>query len=177
MPASSSVCNCCEDDGLALVGLALGAARLADGGLDPFQALLDDREVGEGEFEVQGLDVAQGIDRVLGVGHVGVGEGADDVDEGLPLGQVAEQLPAEALLGDALRQPGDIDVLHVGGDDLLGLEDACQHVQAAIGDLDGRQIRLVLGGGISADGGFGTGQGVEDGRLAAARQADDDQAE
>ncbi len=151
VPASSSTLQPLQHDRLALVRLALGAARLADRRLDRLQALLDDPEVGEGKFEVDRLDVAQRIDRSSGCGTFGSSKARTTWTSACGLREVAEQLPAQPLLGHPLRQPGDIDILHIGRDDLLRLEDARQHVKARIRHLHGRQVRLILGGGVGAD--------------------------
>ena len=99
------------------------------------------------------------------------------MDQRLPLRQVPQQLAAEPLLAHALRQARHVDVLHVGGHGLLRLEHLGQHVEPRVGHLDHRHVRLVLRGGVGARGRLRARQRVEDGRLAAARQPDDHQAQ
>jgi hypothetical protein len=157
------------------VGLAFGALELRDLGDEAGEALLDDGEVAEHQLEVERLDVAGWVHRTVRVRVAGVLEGADDVDEGVGLGQVAEELAAHALLGHALGDAGHVEVLDIGGDGPLGLEHVGQDVEPGIRDLDGGQVRLVGGAGEAADGRLGAGQRVEDGRLPGAGQADDDE--
>ena len=54
-----------------------------DRGVETLEASLDDAQVGEGHLQVEGLDVAVGVDGALGMGHRLAAEGADDVDEGV----------------------------------------------------------------------------------------------
>ena len=93
---------------------------------------------------LQRLDVAERIDRLFRVRHIGVLEGAHDVDERVGLREVAEQCAADPLLAHALRQPRDIDVLHIRGDDALRLEHRRQAVQPLIRHLDGREVRFIF---------------------------------
>ena len=61
---------------LGVVGVALGAAA------QPLGAALEGREVGEYQFGVDGLDVAERVDGAVYVHDVGVVEAANDVGDG-----------------------------------------------------------------------------------------------
>ena len=144
-------------------------------------AVLDDFEVGEDELVVDGVDVGDGV-HGLGLGHVlhdmddvVVVEAAHDMDDGVALADVAEELVAEAgTLTCALDEAGDVYELHDSGGLLVGLPDLSQLIQplvrhghdAAVG-LDGAEGVVcslrVLGGG----------DGVEQSGLADVGQADD----
>ena len=84
-----------------------GGALLASAGAlaHALQAALDLLAVGDGQLEVNRLGVGDRVDAVLGVGHLGVGEGAHHVDEGVGLAQLAERRAAEALARRPRRRP------------------------------------------------------------------------
>ena len=82
------------------------------------------------------------------MGQVLVGEGTDDDEQGLVGGDGAEELAAEALGArdvevGAAREPGHVDVLHVGGRDLARVEHVGQHAQPGVGHFDDGHVGLV----------------------------------
>src|SRR5207237_501838 len=80
--------------------------------------------VGEQQLGLDDLDVARRIDGVLDVHDVRVLEGADDVEDGVGLANVGQELVAEALaLRRAAHQSRDVDDFEVGVDRLLALRE------------------------------------------------------
>jgi hypothetical protein len=134
--------------------------------LDFVQPLLDDGQVGEGQLQVEQLDVALGVHAALGVRHVLVGEGAHYVEQAVGLAEVGQEGAAELVLG----RRGDVDVLHLGGHPALGLEHLVQPLQPRVGHLG--HAHVGAGGGVGADVRLAPGEGVEQRSLAAPRQPD-----
>jgi hypothetical protein len=138
------------------------------------QGLADGLHVRQGEFGVDDLDVADRVDAAGHVHHVVVFEAAHHMGDGVGLADVGQELVAEPLaLGRAGDQPGDVDELHRGGDDLGGLADGGDDIEPRIGQrhdadvgVDGAE-RIVLGRDA------GLGQRVEEGGLADVGQSDD----
>ena len=62
--------------------------------------LLDHRQVGQDELEVQALEVAPRVDRAVGMGHAGVLEGAHDVEQRVGFAQPGEVLGRQLLGAD-----------------------------------------------------------------------------
>ena len=105
------------------LGLRVLVAGLR-GALRALEPLLDDGEVGEGELELDDLAIANRIDGAHDVNDVGVLEAAHDVDDGVGVADVGEELVAEAFaFGGPFHEPGDVDELHDGRDYLFGLHD------------------------------------------------------
>ena len=85
------------------------------------QALFQALEVGQHQFGLHGLGVADRVDVAFHVGHVVILEAAQHMDDGVHLANVGEELVAQALaLGGAAHQAGDVDEFQAGGDDLCG---------------------------------------------------------
>ena len=106
--------------GLDLVVGVGGLVELFDFGV----ALVDGVEVGEEELGVDDVDVVERVDAAGDVDDLGVVEAADDVADGVGGADVAEELVAEAFaLGGAFDEAGDVDELHGGGDEGLGLDE------------------------------------------------------
>src|SRR5690606_41176919 len=92
---------------------------------------------------VDDLDVGHGIDAAGHVDDVLVFETAHDVDDGVGLADVGEELVAQALaLGRARHQAGDVDELDHGGHDALRFHDGRQLRQALIRNLDHADVGL-----------------------------------
>ena len=136
--------------------------------------LFDGVEVGEQEFGVDDVDVVEGVDGSGDVDDLGVGEAADDVEDGVGGADVAEKLVAKAFaLGGAFDETGDVDELHGGGNEGLGLDEG--------GDFGEALIRDSYDAGVGVDGAEGVigslrlrrGEGVEDGGFSYVGQADD----
>ena len=165
-----------QDDLLALVRLALGRRPVAAAGAEPLEPTVDHREVGEDELEVQLLEVARRV-------HASpTGCGSDGSSNARTTWSSASDSRSRARCSAGSssvptwpsrrsRRRGQVDVGHVGVDDLLRLEDLGQPVEARVRHLDHadveRQRAEPAGLGVTAR------QGVEDGGLAAAGEADD----
>lgn len=138
------------------------------------QLLLAAVEVGHDQFEVDDLDITLGVDAVGDVDDVLVFEAAHHVGDGVGLADVGEELVAQAFTFRCARhQAGDIDEFHGGGDDLLGLDDFGQGIQARVGHGHDAAVRLDGAEGEVFCGDAGFGEGVEQGGLADVGQADD----
>src|SRR5476649_155372 len=147
---------------------ALGVTR------DFLQLLLAAVEVGEDQFQVDDLDVAFRVDAVGDVNHVLVFEAADHVGDGVGFADVGQELVAQAFtFGGARHEAGDVDELHGGRQDALGVDDGCQGRQAWVRHGHDATVRFdgAEGEVLRRDTGFG--QRVEQGGLADVRQTDD----
>ena len=70
-------------------------------------------------------------------------EAAQDVDDGIDLADVGEELVAEALaFRGAAHQAGDIDEFQAGGDGLDRLADLGQYMKARVGHADAADVRF-----------------------------------
>ena len=131
-----------EGVALALFGLLLGVglgAALAEA----LEATLDLRHVGEGELEVDDGDVGEGVHLAVDMNDVVVVEASDDVDDGVALADVGEELVAEAgAVRGALDQARDVHKLHRRGDDVRGAADGGEGLEAVVGDGDDAGVRL-----------------------------------
>ena len=116
-----------EDRLLALVGVPFGLRPVTAARLEPLEAALGHRQVGQDELEVEPLEIAPGVDRALGVRHRRVLEHAHDVEQRVRVAQPGEVLGRQLLGPDPTlgrrRRRRQVHVGHVGLDDLLGLED------------------------------------------------------
>ena len=67
-------------------------------------------QVGEGEFEFDRRAVAGGIHGTVDMDDVGIVEAADDVEDGVHVADVGEELVAHPVPGGcAAREAGDVD--------------------------------------------------------------------
>ena len=136
----------------------------------PLDHPFDRLHVGQHQLGVDRLDVAQRIDAAFDVDHVFVFVAADDVQNRVDVPQVAQELVAQPF---ALRrpadQPGDIDQLKDGRDDLFGFDVAVDRRQPRIGDRHGPHVRLDRAERIVLAGNPGRGQRVEQRALADVR--------
>lgn len=136
--------------------------------------LLDGLEVGEDQLGVDRLDVVLGRDLAVDVDDVLVLEGADDLADRVGLADVREELVAQALtLRRAPDDAGDVDEVHRGRQELLGVEDLRELVEARVRDADHSDVGLDRGERVVGRQHVVLGQGVEQGRLADIRQTDD----
>ena len=135
-------------------------------------------QVLEAELHRDGLDVGDGVDPVLDVDDVRVVEAPRDLDDGVHLADVRQELIAEALaLVGAANEARDVDEVDGRGDDPIGVNDGVERREPCIGHgddadvgLDGAE-RIVrrLGLGGAAD----ERERVEERRFADVREADD----
>jgi hypothetical protein len=114
---------------------------------------------------VERVDAADYVD------DLGVVEAADDVADGVGGADVAEELVAEAFaLGGAFDEAGDVDKLHRGGDEALGLDELGDLGEALVGHGDDAGVGVDGAEGVVRGLGLGAGECVEDGALADVRQ-------
>ena len=138
------------------------------------QPLLDGAHVGQAELGLDHLDVGDRVDLASHVDHVLVVEAAHDVDDGVGLADVGEELVAEAFtLRGAGHQPCDVDELDNRRHDLFGRDDRRQLLQPRVGQLDDADVRLDGAERIVLGRDAGLGEGIEEGGLADVRQAHD----
>ena len=105
-------------------GFELGVLGVLGEFFEALRALFYGVEIGEQELGVDGVDVGQGVDAAGDVDDLGVVEAADDVRDGVGRPDVTEELVAEAFaLRGAGDEAGDVDELHGGGDEGLGLDE------------------------------------------------------
>ena len=160
-----------EDRGLDLRFL-VALLRLLDQVGHPF---LEAFEVGEHELGLDRLGVGDRIDAAFDMGDVAALEAAQDVDDGVDLADVGEELVAEALaLRGAADEAGNVDELELGLDLAGRPGDLGDPVEPRIGHRDPPDIGLdraerIIGRLRRR----GLGQRVEQGRLADIRQPDD----
>lgn len=138
------------------------------------QRLLDRLEVRQDQLGVDRLDVALGRDLAVDVDDVLVLEGADDLADRVGLTDVREELVAQALaLARAAHDARDVDEVHGRREDPLRAENLGQLGEAGVRDADDADVRLDRGERVVGRQHVVLGQGVEQGRLADIRQADD----
>ena len=142
-------------------------------------AALEGFEVGEHQLGLDGLGVRDGIDAALHVRDVAALEATQDMDDGVDLADVGEELVAEAFaLACPAHQTGDVDELDLSLDLLCRLRDLGDLVEARVGDRDAADVGLDRAEGIVRRlRGSSFGQGIEKRRFADVRQADDAAAE
>jgi hypothetical protein len=139
-------------------------------GLQLLQALLDHLEIGDGELEVEILHVAP---RVGGRRDRRVIEGTRDVEQRIGIANEGQQVRVDRALARRAGGDGDIHVRDVGVGRLLRIEQRREPVDPLVGNLDDADVGRRAPAGESAGLGMAAGERIEDGRLAAARQAHD----
>jgi len=123
-------------------------------------------QVGQDELHVDDLDVAHGVDGAVDVGDVRVVETSDDVDDGVHLADVPQELVAQALaLACAPHEPRDVDELHRRVGHLRGLDDGGDVLEPLVGHLDDPRVGVDRAEGVIGHLGAGAGQRVEEGRF------------
>ena len=145
------------------------------------ETVLHHLEVGEDQLQVDGFDVADGVDAfglvdiLDNVDDVVVVKAAHDMHDGVAFADVAEELVAEPrALRRALDQPRDVDKFDRGGRFFVGLPDFGQLVEPGVRHGDDPGVRLDgaerIVGRLGVAGG---GDGVEKGGFAHVGQAHD----
>src|SRR5690606_28230020 len=131
-------------------------------------------QVGQHQFGVDGFDVADGVDRSLDVGDVGILEAADDVQDGVDIANVGKEFVTQSF---PHRGPphdaSDVDQLQDGGDHLLGRDVLLDELQAAVGNRHGPHVGLDGAKGVVLAGDTRRRQGVEQSAFADVRQSND----
>ena len=151
--------------------LVLAARPLDQAVLLPLQAL----QIGQQQLGLHQLGVAQRVDIALDMGDVAILEAAQHLQHRVDLADRPQELVAQPFaLGGTAHQPGNVLDLELRRHDLGRLADLRQRVQPRVRHRHPPDVRLdgaerVVGG----RGGGRVGDGVEQGRLADIRQADD----
>ena len=105
---------------------------------------------------------------------LGILKAADDVRDGIGGANVAEKLIAQALaLGRARDQAGNVDELHRGRHEGLGLDKRGDLVQPLVGHADDAHVGVDGAEGIVGCLRLGRSQRVENGGFADVGQTDD----
>ena len=175
VPASSPVLSRPSTTSSRSVGLALGRVPWRPLPLEALQAALGHGQVGEHELEVELVEVAGRVDAPVRVRVGRVLERAHDVEQRIGVAQPRQVVGRQLLGPDAPLGRGgrgrQVDVRHVGLDDLLGLEDLGEPVEPVVGDLDDPDVERDPA--VAAGLGVAAGERVEDGRLARSGKPDD----
>ena len=140
-----------------------------------WRRFFDQGEVGEGEFELHGFDVAGGVDALGGVGDGVVVEGADDVDQGVEQAESVEEsvgrrfAAAAQCAGEACA--GEIDDVQGGGSGLARAVEVGESLESFVGRRHDAFVGVLVC--AEAGGAVGAGEGVEESGLAGAFEADE----
>ena len=145
-----------------------------------FHTAVDHFEVCHDELQVDGLNVAQGVDGDVRacVGHdvhdVFIVKAAHNVHDGVRAADVLEELVAEArALARALDEARDVDKFDDGGSLLLGVVHLGELIEALIGNGHHADVRLDGAEGVVGAFRARVGDRVEESGLADIRQSDD----
>ncbi len=148
-------------------------AALGDTG-QTLDAALDAVEIGQGQLDVDGLDVGGRVDVVGDVDDVVILEATHHVRDGVGLTDVGQELVAQTFaLGSASDQTRDVDEFHGGRNHLLRLDDLGQRIQARVRHRHDTGVRLDGAEGEVLGVNARLGQCIEESGLADVRQADD----
>ena len=110
---------------------------------DAVRAFLHRLDVRKDEFEVDGLNVAHGIDRTLDVRHVFVLETAHHVNDRVHFADMRKELVAESLAAAcALHEPRNVHKFDDGGGDFFALIERGELVQPLVGNCHDADVRL-----------------------------------
>lgn len=122
-------------------------------------AFLEDFEIGEDEFGLDGFDVARGVDAAVDVDDVLVFEESQDVDDGGDFADIREEFIAETFaFGRAADESRDVIKFDGGRDDSLRVTVFGEDFESRVGDFDESDIgvdgaeRIVLRIGTIGDG-------------------------
>ena len=145
------------------------------------ELILADLEVGQDQLQVDGINVADGVN-ALGLvdvldhmDDVVIVEAAHNMDDGVALADVAQKLVAETrALAGTLDQTCNVNKLNDGRRFLVGLPDLGQLVQPRVGHGHDAGVRLNRAEGVVGRlRVLGAGQRIEQGRLAHVGQTHD----
>ena len=145
------------------------------------ELILADLEVGQDQLQVDGINVADGVN-ALGLvdvldhmDDVVIVEAAHNMDDGVALADVAQKLVAETrALACTLDQTCNVNKLNDGRRFLVGLPDFGQLVQPRVGHGHDARVRLNRAEGVVGRlRVLGAGQRIEQGRLAHVGQTHD----
>ena len=161
-----------QEHGLSLGHFPFGGLERLRLAGDPLQALLDQGDVGEGQFEGHRFDVTDRIDALHRVWDGVVLERPHDVNQRVHPAQLVQEarLRAGAATETSARE---VHVLQCRLGVFLGLEHRAELVEAEVGDFDDAEMRILVGG--DADLMVRGRDGVEKRRFAAALKANDAQ--
>ena len=131
-------------------------------------------KVGQDQLQVDGLDVACRVNRAVHMDDVVVVKAAHNMDNGVDLADMGQELVAEAFaLGRATHQAGDVHELHHGRRGLFGVIELGQRLQAGIGHGDHADVGVDGAERIVRALRARVGDGVKQGRFADVRQTHD----
>ncbi len=141
--------------------------------LDLLVAFGNSLQVGQHQFGVDHVDVRERIDFASHVDDLGIFEAADDVQCGVGRTNVRKELVAEAFaLAGTGDQAGNVDELHGGRHDAVGLDEVDDPVETFVRHGHNADVGLNGAEGIIGRDGLHTGQRAEDGALAHVGQTD-----
>jgi hypothetical protein len=164
-----------DDDLFPLIRLALRSRPMTPAGTKPLEAPVDEGQVGQGELQVELVEVTAWIDRARGVRQRRIVERPHDMDECVGLAEAGEVFGRQLLGPDPTlrrrRRRREVDVRDVCLDDFLRLEDLGEPVEAVVGHLHDADVELHPP--KPARVGVAAGEGVEHGGLAGPGETDD----
>ena len=109
----------------------------------------DGLQIRQGQFGVDRVDIAKRIDAPLDVDNVPAAKAAHDVQNGIHLANVGEELIAKPFAGAcAANDAGDIDDSHLRRNDFFGGLEAIDHRQPLIRHAHHAHVGLDGGEGI-----------------------------
>lgn len=164
-------------EGEVLVEVLHGFFKEVDRGLELFagfgllfdfgEGVFGHLKVGEDELKGDHFDVVEGIDSACDVDDVGIFKAADDLDNGVGVADVREELVAEPFsLGGAFDKTCDVDETDGGRDDLFALGLVGEDLEAGVGEVDNADVRVDGAKGVVFRGDLFACDCVEEGRFA-----------
>jgi len=130
-------------------------------------------EIFEYKLGFDNFDVALGIDGAINMDDVGVIETSDDMENGINVAYVCEELIAEAFpFVGAANQAGNVKKLQRGGSGFRGPEDLRQSIKPIVGDGNNANIGIDRAKGIVCHFSPGGCDGVEEGRFSDIGESD-----
>ena len=107
------------------------------------ETLLDGCQIGERQFEVDRLPVANRIDLTDDVHDIRIFETAYDVDDRVRLADIGKKLVSKSFtLRCALDEAGNVDKLDDRRDDILRFDQSGELLESRVWYLDGSDIRV-----------------------------------
>ena len=129
-------------------------------------------QVGENEFGLDHGDVTARVDAAVDMDDVVIGEGADDLADGVGFADVGEEFVAQPfILGGAFHNSCDVNEANGGGFDHFRPENFGKFVQPWIGQFDEANVGFDGGEGIVRCKHIVACEGIKEGGLAHVWQA------
>lgn len=154
--------QCGAQKAILLGGLFIPAAQLAH---QPLKALFDAFDVGEHQLGFDNFGILNRIDPAFHMGNIAIFKAAQHVGDGIHFADICEKLVAQPFaFAGAFYKAGDVYKRHPGWNDLRGIRDLCQSVEARIGHGHIPDIRFNgAEREICGLGGCGFGERIEKG--------------